>query len=162
MQNQRNAQTLKEWMHQEPEDKPDLHTALSRQSISCPPIYHLSLYLPTYPPTFLTEPAGQPATHPNLSLLNDLSTTLPTYLPHLPLGPPIHPLTHTQFTPLLPSVTYLPTYLLLLLSNFSPVRLCVTPQMAVRQAPLFTGFSRQEYWSGLPFPSPPTYLPISL
>ena len=22
------------------------------------------------------------------------------------------------------------------------------------QAPLFTGFSRQEYWSGLPFPSP--------
>ena len=23
-----------------------------------------------------------------------------------------------------------------------------------RQAPLFTGFSRQEYWSGLPFPFP--------
>ena len=26
--------------------------------------------------------------------------------------------------------------------------------MAVHQAPLFMGFSRQEYWSGLPFPSP--------
>ena len=31
---------------------------------------------------------------------------------------------------------------------------CVIPQMAARQAPLFLGFSRQEHWSGLPFPSP--------
>ena len=37
----------------------------------------------------------------------------------------------------------------LLLSHFSRVRLCVT-----HQAPLSTGFSRQEYWSRLPFPSP--------
>ena len=44
--------------------------------------------------------------------------------------------------------------LLLLLSRFSRVRLCVTPQTAVHQAPLSLGFSRQEYWSGLPFPSP--------
>ena len=44
--------------------------------------------------------------------------------------------------------------LLLLLSRFSHVRLCVTPQMAAHQAPLSLGFSRQEYWSGLPFPSP--------
>ena len=29
----------------------------------------------------------------------------------------------------------------------------VTPWMVARQAPLSTGFSRQEYWSGLPFPS---------
>ena len=29
----------------------------------------------------------------------------------------------------------------------------MTPQTAVRQAPLSMGFSRQEYWSGLPFPS---------
>ena len=28
-----------------------------------------------------------------------------------------------------------------------------TPWTAVYQAPLFMGFSRQEYWSGLPFPS---------
>ena len=28
------------------------------------------------------------------------------------------------------------------------------PMDGARQAPLFTGFSRQEYWSGLPFPSP--------
>ena len=30
----------------------------------------------------------------------------------------------------------------------------VTPQMAAHQAPLSLGFSRQEYWSRLPFPSP--------
>ena len=44
--------------------------------------------------------------------------------------------------------------LLLLLSSFSCVWLCATPQTAAHQAPLSTGFSRQEYWSGLPFPSP--------
>ena len=43
--------------------------------------------------------------------------------------------------------------LLLLLSRFSRVRLCATPQMAAHQAPPSLGFSRQEYWSGLPFPS---------
>ena len=44
--------------------------------------------------------------------------------------------------------------LLLLLSHFSRVRLCAAPQMAAHQAPPSLGFSRQEHWSGLPFPSP--------
>ena len=44
--------------------------------------------------------------------------------------------------------------LLLLLSCFSRVRLCATPQRAAHQAPPSLGFSRQEHWSGLPFPSP--------
>ena len=35
----------------------------------------------------------------------------------------------------------------------SHVRLFVTPWTVARQAPLFMGFSRQEYWSGLPCPS---------
>ena len=48
----------------------------------------------------------------------------------------------------------LSTLLLLLLSRFSRVRLCVTPQTAAHQAPPSLGFSRQEHWSGLPFPSP--------
>ena len=39
--------------------------------------------------------------------------------------------------------------LLLLLSRFSRVRLCVTPQTAAHQAPPSLGFSRQEHWSGL-------------
>ena len=38
--------------------------------------------------------------------------------------------------------------LLLLLSHFSHVRLCVTSQRAAHQAPLSLGFSRQEHWSG--------------
>ena len=44
--------------------------------------------------------------------------------------------------------------LLLLLSHFSCVQLCATPQTSAHQAPLSLGFSRQEHWSGLPFPSP--------
>ena len=44
--------------------------------------------------------------------------------------------------------------MLLLLSLFSRVRLCATPEMAAHQAPPSLGFSRQEHWSGLPFPSP--------
>ena len=41
-----------------------------------------------------------------------------------------------------------------MLSRFSLVRLCAILWTAAHQAPLSTGFSRQEYWSGLPFPSP--------
>ena len=44
--------------------------------------------------------------------------------------------------------------LLLLLSRFSRVRLCATPETAAHEAHLSLGFSRQEHWSGLPFPSP--------
>ena len=44
--------------------------------------------------------------------------------------------------------------LLLLLSRFSHVWLCATPEMAAHQAPPTLGFSRQEHWSGLPFPAP--------
>ena len=44
--------------------------------------------------------------------------------------------------------------LLLLLSLFSRVQLCATPETAAHQAPPSLGFSRHEHWSGLPFPSP--------
>ena len=44
--------------------------------------------------------------------------------------------------------------LLLLLSRSSRVRLCATPETAAHQAPPSLGSSRQEHWSGLPFPSP--------
>ena len=47
------------------------------------------------------------------------------------------------------------------MSNFIEVGLVTkssltlaTPWTVARQAPLSMGFSRQEYWSGLPFPSP--------
>ena len=45
-----------------------------------------------------------------------------------------------------------------MLSQFSGVELFVTPWTVAHQAPLSTGFSRQEYWSGLPCP-PPGALP---
>ena len=38
--------------------------------------------------------------------------------------------------------------------SLSCVRLFVTPWTIAPQAPLSMGFSRQEYWSGLPLPSP--------
>ena len=41
-----------------------------------------------------------------------------------------------------------------LLSHFSCVRLFVTLWTVACQAPLSMEFSRQEYWSGQPFPSP--------
>ena len=44
--------------------------------------------------------------------------------------------------------------LLLLLSRFSRVRLLATPWTVAYQAPPPMGFSRQEYWSGVPLPSP--------
>ena len=39
-----------------------------------------------------------------------------------------------------------------MLSHFSHVQLCATLWIVACQAPLSTGFSRQEYWSGFPFP----------
>ena len=40
------------------------------------------------------------------------------------------------------------------LSRFSRVGLFSTPWAVAHQVPLSMGFSRQEYWSGLPFPPP--------
>ena len=40
----------------------------------------------------------------------------------------------------------------------SRVWLLVTPWTAAYQAPPSMGFSRQEYWSGVPLPSPPSYV----
>ena len=52
-------------------------------------------------------------------------------------------------------------------SRFSRGRLFVTLWTVTHQAPLSMGFSRQGYWSGLPFPSPgdlpnPGIEPVSL
>ena len=47
---------------------------------------------------------------------------------------------------------------LCVLSHFGCVQLLLTPRTVAHQAPLSMDFSRQEYWSGLPF-SPPGNLP---
>ena len=41
-----------------------------------------------------------------------------------------------------------------MLSQFNHVQFCATQWTVTLQAPLNMEFSRQEYWSGLPFPSP--------
>ena len=49
-----------------------------------------------------------------------------------------------------------PNFLLIISSSFV-TKSCLTlatPQTVACQAPLSMGFSRQEYWNGLPFPSP--------
>ena len=38
--------------------------------------------------------------------------------------------------------------------SLNPTRVFATPGTVAHQASLSMGFSRQEYWSGLPFPSP--------
>ena len=43
---------------------------------------------------------------------------------------------------------------LMKVKSLSHVRLFATPWIVAYQVPLAMGFSRQEYWSGLPFPSP--------
>ena len=45
-------------------------------------------------------------------------------------------------------------FLLQLVKSLSHVQLSATPWTVARQALLSMGFSRREYWSGLPFPSP--------
>ena len=44
------------------------------------------------------------------------------------------------------------------MNSLSRVRLLVTPWSAAYQAPPSMGFSRQEYWSGVPLPSPITFI----
>ena len=47
------------------------------------------------------------------------------------------------------------------MKSLSRVRLLATPWTAAYQAPPSMGFSRHEYWSGVPLPSPRTILPNS-
>ena len=46
------------------------------------------------------------------------------------------------------------TVVAVVVQPLSHVQLFATPWTVAHQAPLFMGFPRQEYWSGLPFPSP--------
>ena len=74
---------------------------------------------------------------------------------HEPFWPKMSLVSGLWTLPFIPSrILFLLSSLLLLLSHFSCVWLCATPQTETRQAPLSLGFSRQEHWSGLPFPSP--------
>ena len=45
--------------------------------------------------------------------------------------------------------------------SLSRIQLSATTWTAAHQAPPSMGFSRQEYWSGVPLPSPPSHLILS-
>ena len=45
--------------------------------------------------------------------------------------------------------------------SLSRVQLLATPWTAAHQAPPSIGFSRQEYWSGMPLPSPKSHFSLS-
>ena len=49
------------------------------------------------------------------------------------------------------------TKLFVVASSLSRVQLFAAPWTVAREAPQSMGFSRQEYWSGFPFPSPSNY-----
>ena len=61
---------------------------------------------------------------------------------------------HNYWSSETPMYQYFPSLLWLKVKSFSHVQLFATPWTVAHQAPLSMGFSRQEYWSGLPFPSP--------
>ena len=94
-------------------------------------------WLPCPPPGDFPNPEIEPA-----SLMSPCMSLMHWQVGFLPLAPPGKPLRKGLLL------------LLLLLSRFSLVRLCATPYTAAHQALPSLGFSRKEYWSGLPFPSP--------
>ena len=59
-----------------------------------------------------------------------------------------------EFTPLIRSCSLERDIYKVKVKSLSRVRLFTTPWTVAYQAPPSMGFSRQEYWSGLPFPSP--------
>ena len=86
-------------------------------------------------------------------LLQNFSRASSVFLSSYPYSPLLYIYFHNQKFKIIHRSAML-LLLLLLLSLFRHVRLCATPQTAAHQAPLSLGFSRQEHWSGLPFPSP--------
>ena len=89
-------------------------------------------------------------------LLWSMSITLKNTFPVSPRPPPLQLQETTPLRKLMKKSSCPSPHpaLLLLLSRFSRIRLCATPETAAHQAPPSLGFSRQEPWSGLPFPSP--------
>ena len=76
------------------------------------------------------------------------------------LGVHFHCLLHSQVLLRASALNSLPVLSMCVLSHSSRVQLFESPWTVALRAPLCMGFSRQEYWSGLPFP-PPGDLPDS-
>ena len=117
---------------------------------------------------FLSDAAWNQFSSVQFSLVAQSCPTLCDLMNHSTPGLPIHhqlpestqthvhwvgdaiQLSHPLSSPFPPALHHGMLLLLLLLSRVSRVRLCEIPQTA----PLSLRFSRQEHWSGLPFPFP--------
>ena len=88
---------------------------------------------------------------PFSSLQNFWMSSLQLLIPFIPLPDTLQPCWYDAYS-------HTACVHVCMLSCFSHVWLFTTPQTVADQAPLFTGFSRQEYWYGLPCP-PPGNLP---
>ena len=108
----------------------------------------MSLSWTTFKSSSLNVPPCHPPFWPGSSRLH-LYRTYHSFLPLALSFLPGETLSHVHLlNPSSPSSVHC------VLSHFSHVRLFATPWTVAHQAPLSMGFSRQEYWSGLPFPSP--------
>ena len=103
------------------------------------PFFSLRASVPSFPPSPLS-----------------VSLSCPCFIPHYPgtCTPKFPVIVVHREGPTGSWLWNITSKLLPLLSHFSHVRLCATPETAAHQAPLSLGFSRQEHWRGLPFPSP--------
>ena len=111
-------------------------------------LFFLLAFAPAISPRHIPFPTLKKILLPSSIHLTSLKMT--SWNSSLPPGLQHHP---TQLTS---------NYMLLLLSRFSRVQLLATPWTAVYQAPPSMGFSRQEYWSGVPLPCPNYMLPYGI
>ena len=102
-------------------------------------------------------PVPSPGALPDLEIEPGSSALQADFLPSEPPGKPklwkISVNSKTTALSLTNSALCLES-LLLVCSSFSCVRLFATPWSVACQVPLSMEFSRQEHWSGLPFPTP--------
>ena len=95
-----------------------------------------------------------------LSILHIVVCMFQCYSPNSshPLLPLFHQVCalclHLSLLNRVPLIPFLPLNNKVKVKSLSRIRLSATPWTVAYQAPASMGFSRQEYWSGLPFPSP--------
>ena len=97
---------------------------------------------------------GAPSSWPALSATSSKLQLICCHLPN-PEFPPLLAVAQGRGIPLSPAQRRPPFRALWVCSqSLTCVRLFAAPWTVARQAPLSLGFPRQEYWSGLPVPSP--------
>ena len=101
---------------------------------------------------FFTEPPGKPS----LSEVSEVTQSCPTLCDPMDCSPPrfsVHWIFQARVLEWV-AISFSSAWKWKVkVKLFSHVKLLATPRTAAYQAPLSIGFSRQEYWSGVPLPS---------